>query len=132
MAVIKSKKSFFGIHKIKKVIKNLIKKTRKSKPVKEEPAPQITFEAEIEENLANEAMELRLRQLIAASPVTLDESFNLKGAMILTVEPQPEIQFGTFWVSDDDDSFSLCDLPLPSPPPSVSSRKSAAVVAASS
>ena len=122
MAVIANKKkSFFGLSKIKKAVKNFIKKTKSIKESKKEKTPvyQVDFEAEIEQNSINEALELRLLQMIEASPASLEMNINLKGTMFLTTEPLPEIQFGTFWVSDDEDSFSISDLPLPSPPPSV-------------
>ncbi|XP_064080684.1 uncharacterized protein LOC135197562 [Macrobrachium nipponense] len=124
MAVTGSKKtssSFFSVHSLKKAIKKLVKKTRSlkedNKKVPEKEAAQtenvsvicrVDFDAEIEDNLANEALEARLLQIIEASPATLDLSLNLKGTMMVKAEPEFEVQFGTFWTTNDDDNWSLC------------------------
>ncbi|XP_066959502.1 uncharacterized protein [Macrobrachium rosenbergii] len=122
MAVLGSKKtssSFFSVHSLKKAIKKLVKKTRSikedNKKVAQEEAQKesvvicrVDFDAEIEDNLANEALEARLLQIIEASPATLDLSLNLKGTMMVKAEPEFEVQFGTFWTTNDDDSWSLC------------------------
>lgn len=122
MAVTGNKKtsssSVFSIHSLKKAIKNLIKKTRptkeeeKKKKVEEEEDKtslrRVDFEAEIEDNLANEALEARFIQIIEASPATLDLNMSLKGTMMVKDQPEMEVQFGTFWTSDDDESWTLC------------------------
>lgn len=63
MAVTGNKKtSVFSIHSLKKAIKKLIKKTRpnkEEKKAKEDKVYRVDFEAEIEDNLANEALEAR-------------------------------------------------------------------------
>ncbi|XP_042889578.1 uncharacterized protein LOC122264637 [Penaeus japonicus] len=113
MAVIGNKKtSLFSIHSLKKAIKKLIKKTRPSKEEKKvaEEVVRVDFEAEIEDNLANEALEARLLQMIEASPATLDLDLNLsvKGSLMVKAAPDFEIQFGTFWTTEDDKSWTLC------------------------
>ncbi|XP_076054325.1 uncharacterized protein LOC143033011 [Oratosquilla oratoria] len=110
MAVTEGKKSIFGMHKLKQAIKNFLKKTRSNKEKKaekEEKLYKVDFEAEIEENLANEALEARLRQMIEASPASLELNLNLKGSVLVSAEA--EVQFGTFWTNeDDDDDWMLC------------------------
>lgn len=113
MAVTGNKKtSVFSIHSLKKAIKNLIKKTR---PAKEEKKAEedntlhrVDFEAEIEDNLANEALEARFIQIIEASPATLELNLSLKGSMMVKPSAEMDVQFGTFWTSDDNESWSLC------------------------
>ncbi|XP_047499752.1 uncharacterized protein LOC125046138 [Penaeus chinensis] len=122
MAVIGNKKtSVFSIHSLKKAIKKLIKKTRPAKEEKKvaEEVVRVDFEAEIEDNLANEALEARLLQMIEASPATLDLDLNLsvKGSLMVKAAPDFEIQFGTFWTTEDDKSWTLCkDLFAPAAP----------------
>lgn len=113
MAVSGNKKtSVFSISSLKKAIKNLLKKTHPKKEVKkaeeDKTVYRVDFEAEIEDNLANEALEARFIQIIEASPATLDLNMNLKGSMMVKVAPELDIQFGTFWTTDDDDSWALC------------------------
>lgn len=113
MAVTGNKKtSVFSIHSLKKAIKKLIKKTRPAKEEKKvaEEVVRVDFEAEIEDNLANEALEARLLQMIEASPATLDLDLNLnvKGSLMVKAAPDFEIQFGTFWTTEDDKSWTLC------------------------
>lgn len=115
MAVTGNKKaSVFSIHSLKKAIKKLIKKTRPSKEekkvVENKEIHRVDFEAEIEDNLANEALEARLLQMIEASPATLDLELNLsvKGSLMVKAAPEFEIQFGTFWTTEDDKSWTLC------------------------
>ncbi|XP_045583923.1 uncharacterized protein [Procambarus clarkii] len=114
MAVTGSKKSSaFSIHSLKKAIKKFVKKTlptKGGKKVKEDKTVQrVDFEAEIEDNLANEALEARLIQIIEASPATLDLNISLKGSLMVKTSPDFDVQFGTFWTSDDDDaSWALC------------------------
>ncbi|XP_063595740.1 uncharacterized protein LOC134772629 [Penaeus indicus] len=126
MAVTGNKKtSVFSIHSLKKAIKKLIKKTRPAKEEKKvaEEVVRVDFEAEIEDNLANEALEARLLQMIEASPATLDLdlSLSVKGSLLVKAAPDFEIQFGTFWTTEDDKSWTLCkDLfaaPSPRPAP---------------
>lgn len=123
MAVTGNKKTcIFGIHSLKKAIKKLIKKTRPSKEekAKEDKVYRVDFEAEIEDNLANEALEARFIQIIEASPAALDLNLNLKGSLVVGPAPEMDIQFGTFWTIEDNDSWDLCrDLFLT--PPSASS-----------
>ncbi|KAK4304332.1 hypothetical protein Pmani_023710 [Petrolisthes manimaculis] len=127
MAIIGSTKktSVFSIHSLKKAIKNLIKKTRTpkdKKKVQDKAAVyKVDFEAEIEDNLANEALEARFIQIIEASPAAIDLNFSLKGSLVLA-SPPLDVQFGTFWTTDDDDAaWALCkDMLATSPPIPVS------------
>ena len=61
MAVISNKKaSVFTLHSVKKALKKLIKKAvpvKEEKKIAKEAEAVKTFEAEIEDNLANEALE---------------------------------------------------------------------------
>ena len=99
---------FTLIHKITKSVKKVLKKALpykskkknlegKNKPVEAEEV------SEIDENLANEALEARLLHLIEESPASLE--INLTGAVL----PRPEEAFhmATFWV-DDDNSWNFC------------------------
>lgn len=111
MAVTGNKKTcIFGIHSLKKAIKKLIRKTRPSKEekTKEDKVYRVDFEAEIEDNLANEALEARFIQIIEASPAALDLNLNLKGSLVVGAAPEMDIQFGTFWTIEDNDSWDLC------------------------
>ncbi|XP_071542910.1 uncharacterized protein [Panulirus ornatus] len=113
MAVTGNKKtSLFSISSLKKAIKNLLKKTHPKREEKKAEADKavyrVDFEAEIEDNLANEALEARFIQIIEASPAALDLNMNLKGSMMVKVAPELDVQFGTFWTTDDDDSWTLC------------------------
>ncbi|KAK8733671.1 hypothetical protein OTU49_006417 [Cherax quadricarinatus] len=107
MAVTGNKKnSVFSIHSLKKAIKKLIKKTlptKVEKKVKDDKTEYcVDFEAEIEDNLANEALEARLIQIIEASPAALDLNLSLKGLLMVKTSPEL-VQFGTFWTNDDDE-----------------------------
>lgn len=123
MAIIGSTKkaSVFSIHSLKKAIKNLIKKTRTSKDKKKvedkTEVYRVDFEAEIEDNLANEALEARFIQIIEASPAAIDLNLSLKGSLVVA-SPPFDVQFGTFWTTDEDETtWTLCkDLLVTSPP----------------
>lgn len=112
MAVTGNKKTcIFSIHSLKKAIKKLIRKTRpakEEKKAKEDKVYRVDFEAEIEDNLANEALEARFIQIIEASPAALDLNLNLKGSLVVGAAPEMDIQFGTFWTIEDNDSWDLC------------------------
>lgn len=112
MAVTGNKKTcLFSIHSLKKAIKKLIRKTRpakEEKKTKEDKVYRVDFEAEIEDNLANEALEARFIQIIEASPAALDLNLNLKGSLVVGEAPEMDIQFGTFWTIEDNDSWDLC------------------------
>lgn len=99
------------IHKIKKSLKKFVKKaifkdtssstaTETSKKVEKK---EETFDSEIEENRANEAIEARLLYLIESSPASLD--LTLKGTNVII--PEDHLQYATFWI-DDDNSWNLC------------------------
>ncbi|KAG7160248.1 hypothetical protein Hamer_G025657 [Homarus americanus] len=112
MAVTGNKKtSVFSIHSLKKAVKKLIKKTRPTKEVKKveevKTVYRVDFEAEIEDNLANEALEARFIQIIEASPAVLDLNMSLKGTLMVKTAPELDVQFGTFWTTDDDESWTL-------------------------
>ncbi|XP_047738949.1 uncharacterized protein LOC125178671 [Hyalella azteca] len=109
MALSTRNKSFITLFKIKKAIKSALKKslhifTKTSK--KNQELERVNFDIEINENLQNEALEARLRQIIQASPASLDLEHNpsLHNGVLLLNE-DTEIQFGTFWTGGEEEDL---------------------------
>ncbi|KAF2365610.1 hypothetical protein FHG87_003641, partial [Trinorchestia longiramus] len=115
MALSAQKKTVITFQKIKKAVKSALKKsffaiTKKHKRIQKPELERVDFDIEINENIQNEALEARLRQIIDASPASLDlenDPLYTKGVILLDQDAQ--VQFGTFWTDgDEEDLWDLC------------------------
>ena len=109
MAVPTSKKIIF--HKIKKTVKKVLTKiipklnSKKKQFQKTVKVEKIDYDSEINDNLHNEALEARLRQIIEASPASiLDEDCIVATGGICLYDHDSQTFFSSFWVSDEDES----------------------------
>lgn len=116
MAALAHKKTVFTLQKVKKAIKNLLKKafpvisskitTKKICAKKTEDISEDS-DIEVNDNLHNEALEARLRQMIEASPAYLDLELQ-------TVHAREALQMNntcyvaTFWTGEEEgDTWDL-------------------------
>ena len=112
MAIIAvQKKSASPIKKLGRVIKNVIKKVfRPSTKVPKLETIVAEAENEVNDNTLNEAIEARLRQMIIASPVSLDPEVqevltpNTRGSYRLKKSSSP-VHFATFWTEEDEEDM---------------------------
>ena len=110
--VVAHKKSVSPFKKIGKLIKNVIKKvfrpSTKVSTIKVIIEPEA--ENEVNDNTLNEAIEARLRQMIIASPVSLDPEVqevltpNTRGSYRLKKSSSP-VHFATFWTEEDEEDM---------------------------
>lgn len=118
MAVVNTKKTVFTLLKVRKAIKNIIKKAFKNVPSKKsiknsniivEAEESENYDTEINDNTHNEALEARLRQMIEASPASLDIEAApgyTRGA--LQVNTESRVHLATFWTGEEEgDTWDL-------------------------